>query len=52
MTSAEVARVLSVSEATLSRWRSSEGGPPFVNLLGVFRYQIDELAEWVEGNRS
>ena len=50
LTSKEAAALLSVSQATLSRWRTQQSGPPNVNLQGIPRYRRDDLEKWVEGN--
>lgn len=53
LTSREVAEILRVSEATLSRWRAARSGPAFVNLSpGMPRYRADDVARWVEGNTA
>ncbi|MCJ1707420.1 helix-turn-helix domain-containing protein [Microbacterium sp. VKM Ac-2923] len=45
--------MLSVSEATLSRWRGAKTGPPVVNLApGLYRYRVDDLEAWIEGSRG
>jgi predicted DNA-binding transcriptional regulator AlpA len=50
LTSKEAAVLLSVSQATLSRWRTQQSGPPNVNLQGIPRYRREDLEKWVEGN--
>lgn len=48
MTSSEVANRLSVSEATLSRWRTSGIGPRWINLNGIARYRQSDLDAFIE----
>lgn len=50
LTSKEVARLLNVSEPTLSRWRRTPDGPPWVNLAGVPRYRPQDLETWINDN--
>lgn len=50
MTSAETAKCLSVSTATLSRWRSQHLGPPYISLCGMPRYRKSDLDAFVEEN--
>ena len=45
--SREVAAYLKVSESTLSRWRSTGGGPPFVRLGGIARYRLVAVDGWL-----
>lgn len=49
---AEVAAALDVTEATLSRWRKAEEGPPWKTRgLREVYYPRDELVAWCEENR-
>ena len=52
LTSAEVARILKVSERTLARWRTSNPptGPAFVTIGGAIHYPRAALVDWVEQN--
>jgi hypothetical protein len=50
LTSSEVAAMLRVSQATLSRWRVFKKGPKFVNLDGMPRYRIEDVTAYVEDN--
>ncbi|MGR3558457.1 helix-turn-helix domain-containing protein [Pseudooceanicola nanhaiensis] len=43
----DVAEFLNVSQATLSRWRRENVGPPFVQVGGVYRYSPATVREWV-----
>ncbi|MER7447071.1 helix-turn-helix domain-containing protein [Microbacterium sp. NPDC097977] len=52
MTSADVAKLLQVSAPTLSRWRSSRTGPPFINLNGIPRYREADLQAWIKEKRA
>lgn len=49
MDSREIAAYLTVSESTLSRWRSAGQGPPFLRLGGIARYRIDAVDAWLAG---
>jgi DNA-binding transcriptional regulator YiaG len=46
-TTKEASAFLSVSEATLSRWRRTRNGPPWINLNGMPRYRHDDLDAYV-----
>lgn len=50
LTSKEVASLLNISEPNLSRWRASDSGPPWINLLGIPRYRPTDLETWINGN--
>lgn len=52
MTSAEVATFLAVSEPTLSRWRSSKSGPPYIDLNGIPRYRDEDVNAWLKEKRA
>ena len=53
MTSAEVAEVLQVSQATLCRWREHNAGPRVLWLARrVPRYSWPDVREWMERSRS
>lgn len=43
----DVAEFLTVSQATLSRWRREKVGPPFVQVGGVYRYNPVTVRIWV-----
>ncbi len=43
----EVSEFLNVSQATLSRWRHEQIGPPFLRLGGVSRYNPVSVRTWV-----
>jgi predicted DNA-binding transcriptional regulator AlpA len=45
--SREVSAYLRVSESTLSRWRASGAGPPFLRLGGIARYRAERLDAWL-----
>ena len=52
LTSAEVARLLNVSQATLSRWRDRGNGPAWSSLGGTIpRYSTADVARYVENRR-
>lgn len=53
MTSAEVAALLGVSQATLCRWRERGIGPPAVWLSArMTRYVWHDVEHWIERSRS
>lgn len=43
----EAACYLSVSQATLSRWRREGVGPPFLQVRAVYRYAPAAVRAWV-----
>lgn len=47
MTPNELAGALGVKEGTLSVWRSTGDGPPFVKLGKQVFYRLDDLSQWV-----
>jgi predicted DNA-binding transcriptional regulator AlpA len=47
--SREVAAYLRVLESTLSRWRASGAGPPFLRLGGIARYRAAAVEGWLAG---
>jgi len=52
LTSQEVAILLGVSTATLSRWRAQGNGPPALSVGGVYRYRPALLEEWIMENEK
>jgi hypothetical protein len=46
-----VADLLQVSAATLSRWRQGSEGPPWLDLGGMPRYQLEDVARWAQDQR-
>lgn len=52
LTTKEVAAMLAVSEATLSRWRTARSGPAFMTLGNIIRYDAADVLAWVEGSRA
>lgn len=48
LTSREVAGLLHVSPATLTRWRQSGTGPKWANLNGIPRYRSSDVSAFVE----
>jgi predicted site-specific integrase-resolvase len=50
LTSKEVAALLGVSTATLSRWRASGDGPPVLSVRGVYRYRPALIEKWIKEN--
>lgn len=43
----EASEFLTVSQATLSRWRREKVGPPFLQVGGVYRYNPVTVRAWV-----
>ena len=43
----EASEFLTVSQATLSRWRREKVGPPFIQVGGVYRYNPVTVRAWV-----
>ena len=49
LTTAEVARMLAVSEYTVRAWRMRGTGPPYVRVAGkAIRYRADQVEAWLE----
>jgi predicted DNA-binding transcriptional regulator AlpA len=48
--SRDVAQLLGVSSSSLSRWRSTNTGPTWINLNGNPRYRREDLKSWIEKN--
>jgi predicted DNA-binding transcriptional regulator AlpA len=46
--SRDVAALLGVSPSTLSRWRDRKEGPPWVDVGGMPRYELEDVARWVK----
>jgi hypothetical protein len=52
LSSADVGRLLRVSDSTLSRWRIKGNGPPYERRgLGRVVYDEAELRAWAKANR-
>lgn len=47
--SRQVAEMLGVSQPTLSRWRDSRTGPPWINVCGNPRYRATDIEAWING---
>jgi predicted DNA-binding transcriptional regulator AlpA len=52
LTEREVADMLRLSRQTLSRWRSCDQGPPFVQIGGTIRYSRESLERWIQDNTA
>jgi predicted site-specific integrase-resolvase len=52
LNSKSVAQILGVSEATLSRWRATKKGPPFLDLEGNPRYLTNDIKIWFDEKRE
>jgi excisionase family DNA binding protein len=48
LTEKEVARQISVSLASLRRWRLLQHGPRFVKVGALVRYRPEDLEQWME----
>ena len=51
ITSAEAAKRLAVSVATLPRWRSDKKGPPAYRFGKVWKYDEAELTDYIQSCR-
>jgi len=48
LTEKEVAKQISVSIASLRRWRLVQRGPRFVRVGALVRYRPEDLQQWME----
>lgn len=48
----EVAELLDLPEGTIRSWRVRGTGPPSYKFVGVVRYRLDEVQEWVASHRD
>lgn len=48
LTQAEVAEMLATSHRTLEAWRGRGGGPPFLKLGHMIRYDAHAVDAWIE----
>jgi excisionase family DNA binding protein len=48
LTEKEVAKQISVSLASLRRWRLVDRGPRFVKVGALVRYRPEDLQQWME----
>ena len=48
LTEKEVAKQISVSLASLRRWRLVKSGPRFVKVGALVRYRPEDLQHWME----
>ena len=48
LTEKEVAKQISVSLASLRRWRLEHRGPPFVKVGALVRYRPEDLEQWMQ----
>ena len=48
----EVAQTLGVSVHTVRYWRYSGTGPPSIKVGRVVRFDPNDLADWLNANRS
>lgn len=51
LTTPQAAQWLSVTPDALNKWRATKTGPPYIRLGGAVRYDVQDLAEYVEANR-
>jgi DNA-binding transcriptional MerR regulator len=47
-TTKELAKLLKVSSQTLENWRKKNIGPPALNFNGIFRYQKEDVKNYIE----
>lgn len=47
LTEKEVARQITVSLASLRRWRLEQRGPRFIKLGALVRYRPEDLEQWM-----
>lgn len=52
LTETEAAAILTISPATLRRWRWIEKGPQFVKIGGAVRYRRADLTAFIEKGAS
>jgi len=48
LTEKEVAKQISVSLASLRRWRLVQRGPRFIKVGALVRYRPEDLEQWME----
>ena len=48
----DVARITSLSVATVRRWRLFRRGPKFIKIGSAVRYKRDDVAAWIETRPS
>ena len=51
MDSRDAAAYLCVARQTLARWRVEGGGPVFLKLGALVRYDVDDLDGWLDAQR-
>lgn len=51
LTTAELAHLLEVSEATIRRWARQKKLPHFLSPGGHYRFDVDEIDRFVENRR-
>ncbi len=51
LTTAQTSKHLGVAVQTLARWRVYGGGPEFVKLGSLVRYDVADLSTWIAGHR-
>ena len=47
----EVAELLRVKKLTLANWRNKGKGPKYIKIGNMVRYLIDDVKEFMKGNR-
>lgn len=52
LSSRDLAGYLGVSEATVSRWRTFNRGPRFLDLSGIARYRRADVEDWLAEKES
>lgn len=51
LTTAEAAKVLTVTKGALQKWRMRGGGPPYLKVGTAVRYDSDDLRSWLAARR-
>ncbi len=51
MSERELAEKLKISLATLRAWRRNKRGPAFVRMGKAIKYRVDDVKDWLDGQR-
>ncbi len=51
LTPQEVAHILGFTTNTLKQWRSDGRGMPFIRVGKSIRYELKDVAEWIEKHK-
>ena len=52
LTTKQVAKLLTVSQATLESWRSGGGGPRYCRIGKLIRYRRSALQQWLDAQED